>query len=199
MRRAERRARRCGPRPMKLSGAASTATPAAIMSPRRNASVTSAASVATDKPDTTGITASAARLAVRAIALFTPDPTLTWSESTAPMTVAVSGATNVTSPSPNNTAPGSTSAVHPASEPMRDSRSRPAAVSNGPTVSCSRGPMRWANEPDADENTSIRNVAGSSADPRSQRRPTRRRPAARRRRGRTTRRSRSTAGPSPGS
>ena len=40
-----------------------------------------------------------ARLAVRAIALLTPDAMLTWSGLTDAMTVAVSGATNVTSPS----------------------------------------------------------------------------------------------------
>ena len=69
--------------------------------------MTAAGSVAVVRPATTGMTASAVRLAVRAIALLTPEATLTWSASTAPMTVAVSGATNVTRPSPKRTAPGS--------------------------------------------------------------------------------------------
>ena len=108
---------------------------------------------------------------MRAIALFTPDPTLTWSESTAPMTVAVSGATNVTRPSPKRIAPGSTSFVQSVSDPMRDRSSSPAAVRSGPTVSCSRGPMRWASEPDAAEKRNMSTVAGSSAIPARERRP----------------------------
>ena len=113
----------------------------------------------------TGTTARAARLAVRAMALFTPDATLAWSGSTEPMTVAVSGATNSTSPTPNTNAPGSTSVVHDALGPMRVSNSSPAPTTRGPTVSCSRGPIRWASEPDADENANISTVAGSNEVP----------------------------------
>ena len=43
--------------------------------------------------------------------------------------------------------------------------SNPAAARRGPTVSWSRGPIRWASEPDAAENTNINAVAGSSATP----------------------------------
>ena len=88
------------------------------------------------KPETTGTTASALRAAALAMALLTPDATLTWSGSAAAITVAVSGATKVTSPMPNTTAPGRTSVTHDASSPMRASNSSPAAASSGPTVSC---------------------------------------------------------------
>ena len=50
----------------------------------RKAVVTSAWPVASASPETTGITASDARLAVRAIALLTPDATLTWSALPSP-------------------------------------------------------------------------------------------------------------------
>ena len=74
---------------------------------------------------------------------FTPDATLTWSGSAAAMTVAVSGATNVTRPRPNRKAPGSTSVLHDAWGPIRARRRRPAAASNGPTgptpSPCARG------------------------------------------------------------
>ena len=62
------------------------------MSDTRNASVTSPGWTADVNPETTGITESAARLAVRAIALFTPDAMLTSSGLTEPITVAVRGA-----------------------------------------------------------------------------------------------------------
>ena len=61
---------------------------AATISDVRNELVTSSP-VAVVRPETTGITDSAARLDVRAMALFTPDAMLTWSGLTAPMTVAV--------------------------------------------------------------------------------------------------------------
>src|SRR3954469_15233600 len=98
----------------------------------RNAAGALGGAVAADSPDTTGMTASAARLAARAIALFTPDATLTWSGSAAAMTVAVSGATNVTSPRPNTNAPGSMSLTHDAFGPMRARRSNPAPARRGP-------------------------------------------------------------------
>ena len=60
----------------------------------------------------------------------------------------MSGATNVTSPIPNTIAPGKTSLTHDAFSPMRASSSKPAAATNGPTVSCNRGPIRWASAPE---------------------------------------------------
>ncbi len=92
----------------------------------RKASVSSAVVAAVVKPETTGITARAARLDVRAMALFTPEAMLTWSGLTDPITVAVSGATNDTSPRPKTRAPGSTSVTQDASGPMRASRSSPS-------------------------------------------------------------------------
>ena len=65
------------PRPTKQSGAAAAAIAAAMIMEVRKALVISAAPVAVVRPDTTGITERAARLAVRAIALFTPDARLT--------------------------------------------------------------------------------------------------------------------------
>ena len=62
---------------MKQTGAAAAATRAVITSEIRNESVTSAAPVAVVRPETTGITEIEARLAVRAMALFTPEAMLT--------------------------------------------------------------------------------------------------------------------------
>ena len=78
------------------------------------------------------------------IALFTPDATLTWFGSADDITVAVSGATKVTRPSPNTSAPGSTSRAHVVSGPMRVRSSNPIVARIGPTVSWRRGPMRCA-------------------------------------------------------
>src|SRR5205823_3677105 len=129
-------------------GAAAATTAAAMTSATLNAWVTWAGPAAVDSPDSTGITARAARLAARAMALFTPDATLTWSGSAAAITVAVSGATNVTRPAPNTTAPGSTSVVHDGWMPARVRSNNPAAATSGPTVSWTCGPMRWANAPE---------------------------------------------------
>ena len=155
----------CGRRPRKLIGAAAAAITAEITIAIRYASVTASGPVAEARSDTTGITASAARLAVRAIALFTPDATLTWSGLTDPMTVAVSGATNVTRPTPITIAPGRTSRPHNGSGPIRERRSSPAARMSGPAVSCRRGPICWASAPDRAEPMSISTVAGRSAVP----------------------------------
>src|SRR4249919_3691699 len=104
---------------MKASGAAAIASAAAMTSETRNEWVIAAAPLATDRPDTAGISASMAKLDARAIALFTPDATLTWLGSAAAMTVAVSGATKVTRPSPKTMAPGATSLSHVADASIR--------------------------------------------------------------------------------
>ena len=131
-RRAERSERTCGASPTKHTTPATAASAAAIVSAVCTASVTATAPVASARPAAAGITASAVRLAARAIALLTPDATLTCRWSAAAITVAVSGATNVTSPSPNTNAPGNTSGNHSASGPMRVRSSSPTAASSGP-------------------------------------------------------------------
>src|SRR5215471_14409337 len=110
---------------MKLSGEAMAAITAVMIRAVRKASVTWSGFVAVDKPDTVGITANEASAAVRAMALLTPEAMLTSFGSTDPITVAVSGATNVVSPRPNSKAPGRTSVHQDTSGPIRLSRSRP--------------------------------------------------------------------------
>src|SRR5207344_384816 len=87
--------------------------------------------------------------------------------SAAAITVAVSGATIVTSPRPNTIAPGNTSVTHEAFSSIRDSMINPTATTSGPTVNCSRGPIRCASAPELDDSTSIKRVAGNSATPAS--------------------------------
>src|SRR5581483_12075529 len=104
-RRAVRAQRERGASPKPINGPASAATVADITRATRTACATCAGPCAVVSPETTGTTARAVRLAVRAIALFTPDAMLTWSGSAAAITVAVRGATNVTSPTPRTIEP----------------------------------------------------------------------------------------------
>ena len=67
-----------GASPTKHTTPATAASTAAIVSAVCTASVTATAPVASARPAAAGITASAVRLAARAIALLTPDATLTW-------------------------------------------------------------------------------------------------------------------------
>ena len=66
---------------MDITTPAVTARPAAMRSAILTASVTSSALAAAGSAAMTGMTASPARLAPRATALFTPEPVLTWSGS----------------------------------------------------------------------------------------------------------------------
>ena len=109
--------------------------------------------------------AKAERAAARATALFTLEATLTWSGCAEAITVAVSGATKVTRPSPKTVAPGTTCRAHDAWGPILARRSKPIPASAGPTVSCRRGPMRWASDPDAGDSRNISAVAGKRATP----------------------------------
>ena len=81
------------------------------------------------------------------------------------ITVAVSGATVSASPAPNTSIAGSTCPNQDADASTRSSRSRPAALTSGPTVIGSRGPMRPASAPARAENSSMITVIGSSAAP----------------------------------
>ncbi len=118
-------------------------------------------------PATAGSTATATSPAARATALLTPDATPACRSDAAASTVLVNGATVVASPNPSSTAPGSTAVAHWDPASTRLSTSNPAPASSGPTVSCSRGPIRVASAPERADSDSIRMVTGNSASPAS--------------------------------
>src|SRR6266508_1832951 len=101
----------------------------------------------------------------RATALLTPEASPACSSSTEDSTVAVSGATVATRPSPRTTTGGSTSAKYDAPGPIRPSSRNPAAISSGPTVIGVRGPIRPASCPARPDRPSISSVIGSRAAP----------------------------------
>ena len=102
---------------------------------------------------------------MRATALLIADASPAWRSSTAASTVAVSGATVMTSPRPSTSVAGSTPFQYVTPGASRANNATPTPATIGPTVICRRGPMRCASAPLRAENRNMSTVIGSSDAP----------------------------------